>query len=88
MTIERAHTSDLPEVLTLLERHHLPLDGVREHVASMVVARDHGKVAGVAATEATGGIVAPVTSALVIVVAVWVLRRGAARPDRHGSGRS
>jgi amino-acid N-acetyltransferase len=51
MTIERAHTSDLPEVLTLLERHHLPLDGVSEHVASMVVARDHGKVAGVAATE-------------------------------------
>ena len=51
MTIERAQTSDLPEVLNLLERQHLPLDGVREHVASMVVARDHGKVVGVAAAE-------------------------------------
>jgi amino-acid N-acetyltransferase len=51
MTIERAQTSDLAEVLNLLERHHLPLDGVAEHVASMVVARDHGRVVGVAAAE-------------------------------------
>ena len=51
MTIERAQTRDLPEVLDLLERHHLPPDGVREHVASMVVARDDGKIVGVAAAE-------------------------------------
>ena len=51
MTIERAQTSDLPEVLNLLERHHLPPDGVHEHVASMVVARDHGTIVGVAAAE-------------------------------------
>jgi len=51
MTIDRAQTSDLPEVLNLLERHHLPPDGVREHVASMVVARDHGTIVGVAAAE-------------------------------------
>ncbi len=51
MTIERAAASDLPEVLKLLEHHHLPLDGVREHVDSMVVARDGGRVVGVAAAE-------------------------------------
>jgi len=51
MTIDRAQTSDLPEILNLLERHHLPPDGVREHVASMVVARDHGTIVGVAAAE-------------------------------------
>jgi amino-acid N-acetyltransferase len=51
MTIERARASDLPDVLNLLERQHLPLDGVAEHVASMVVARDHEKIVGVAAAE-------------------------------------
>jgi amino-acid N-acetyltransferase len=51
MTIDRAQTSDLPEILNLLERHHLPPDGVREHVASMVVAREHGEIVGVAAAE-------------------------------------
>ena len=51
MTIDRAQRSDLPEILNLLERHHLPPDGVREHVASMVVAREHGEIVGVAAAE-------------------------------------
>ena len=51
MTIERAQASDLPDVLNLLARQHLPLDGVAEHVASMVVARDHGNIVGVAAAE-------------------------------------
>lgn len=51
MAIERATASDLPEVLKLLEHHHLPLDGVRDHLDSMVVAKHDGRVVGVAAAE-------------------------------------
>jgi hypothetical protein len=38
MVIERATDLDLPEVLGLLGRHHLPLAGVREHRDTMIVA--------------------------------------------------
>ena len=51
MLIERAHDSDLQEVQQLLARHDLPLDGVADHVASMVVARDGQRIVGVAAVE-------------------------------------
>jgi amino-acid N-acetyltransferase len=51
MVIERANESDLPEVLRLLEHHRLPIEGVRDHVRSMVVARDNGRVVGVAGAE-------------------------------------
>ena len=51
MVIERANESDLPQVLGLLERLHLPLDGVREHLETMIVARANGHVVGAAAVE-------------------------------------
>ena len=51
MVIERANPRDLPEVRMLLERHHLPLDGVDEHMQTMVVARDDSRVVGAAALE-------------------------------------
>jgi amino-acid N-acetyltransferase len=51
MVIERATINDLPEVLNLLERHNLPLDGIRDHIDSMVVARDGERIMGVAAAE-------------------------------------
>lgn len=51
MTIERAQAGDLPDVLNLLERTHLPLDGIADHVGTMVVARDEGRVVGTAALE-------------------------------------
>ena len=51
MVIERANDRDLPQVLDLLERVHLPLAGVREHLATMIVARDNGQVVGAAAVE-------------------------------------
>ena len=51
MTIERAKKSDLPDVLDLLGRQKLPLDGIGETVGSMVVARHRGQVVGVAAAE-------------------------------------
>ncbi len=51
MVIEPATARDLPHVRALLERHHLPLDGVRGLVPTMIVARDAARLVGVAALE-------------------------------------
>jgi arsenate reductase (thioredoxin) len=51
MVVEPASDRDLPDVHRLLERSHLPLDGVDDHVRTMVVARDGAQVVGVAALE-------------------------------------
>jgi amino-acid N-acetyltransferase len=49
--IESATAHDLAEVLDLLKRHNLPIDGVSDRVDTMVVARDAGRVVGVVALE-------------------------------------
>ena len=49
--IEAAIAGDLPQVHRLLEQHHLPLDGVDEHVGTMLVAREGSQVIGAAALE-------------------------------------
>ena len=49
--IESAKDRDLPEVRSLLQRLSLPLDGVDEHVKTMLVAREDGHVVGTAALE-------------------------------------
>jgi amino-acid N-acetyltransferase len=49
--IEFASDQDLPEVRSLLQRLSLPLDGVDEHVKTMLVAREDGHVVGTAALE-------------------------------------
>ena len=51
MIIEAANDRDLPEVHALLDRYHLPLEGVDEHVLTMVVARDGSHIVGAAAVE-------------------------------------
>jgi len=51
MIIERANPGDLPEVHTLLQRSRLPLDGLDEHVETMIVAREESHVVGTAALE-------------------------------------
>jgi hypothetical protein len=40
MVIQAAAEQDLSSVRQLLEAQHLPADGVDEHVATMVVAKD------------------------------------------------
>jgi amino-acid N-acetyltransferase len=49
--IEAATDRDLPQVHRLLEQHHLPLDGVDDHVGTMIVAREGSQVVGAAALE-------------------------------------
>ena len=49
--IESATERDLPEIRSLLERLHLPLAGVDEHLPTMLVARDGEQIVGTAALE-------------------------------------
>jgi len=49
--IQAAREHDLPEIRSLLERLHLPVAGVDEHVATMLVARDGDRIVGTAGLE-------------------------------------
>ena len=49
--IESATEQDLPEVRSLLQRVSLPVEGVDEHVDTLLVARAEGHVVGTAALE-------------------------------------
>jgi amino-acid N-acetyltransferase len=49
--IDAARASDLPAVHRLLEARQLPLDGVDEHLGTMIVARTDTDVVGAAAVE-------------------------------------
>jgi len=49
--LEPAEPQDLNDVLTLLARHRLPEDGLREHLATTIVARRDGQIVGSAAVE-------------------------------------
>ena len=51
MTIDAATPRDLPDVHELLTRHRLPLDGVDDHVQTMLVAREDSQIVGSAALE-------------------------------------
>ena len=49
--IEPARHSDLPHVHELLGQCNLPLAGIDQHVATMLIAREQGNVVGTAALE-------------------------------------
>jgi amino-acid N-acetyltransferase len=49
--IEAAEEDDLPDVRKLLERVHLPLDGIDDHLGTMLVAREAAEIVGTAALE-------------------------------------
>lgn len=49
--IEAATERDLPQICALLERRHLPLAGVEEHLPTMLVAREDEQIVGTAALE-------------------------------------
>jgi N-acetylglutamate synthase-like GNAT family acetyltransferase len=49
--IESATRSDLPEIRALLERLHMPLAGIDEHLPTILVAREGGQIVGTTALE-------------------------------------
>lgn len=49
--IECATDRDLPEIRALLERVHLPIAGVDEHLRTMLVAKEGERIVGTAALE-------------------------------------
>ena len=51
INVERARAEDLDDVLRLLSAHQLPPDGLRDHVGTLLVARDGGRIVGSAALE-------------------------------------
>jgi amino-acid N-acetyltransferase len=51
ITIEQGAREDLGQVLALLERHGLPLDGAAGLEEALVVARRNGEIAGAAGLE-------------------------------------
>lgn len=51
ITIERVRPDEAGAVLRLLEENKLPLDGLREHFDTTIVARRNEEVVGVAALE-------------------------------------
>jgi amino-acid N-acetyltransferase len=52
IAIERLRPEDTDAVFRLLEQNKLPLDGLREHLETTIVARRNGEVVGIAALEA------------------------------------
>src|SRR5436190_10461795 len=49
--IEQARSDDAQDLLGLLERNHLPLDGLLDHLETTLVARQNGQIIGSAALE-------------------------------------
>ncbi|HJW82717.1 MAG TPA: amino acid acetyltransferase, partial [Anaerolineae bacterium] len=54
IAIESARAGDLPAIFTLLQRSSLPQDGLADHLAATLVARDGDRVVGSAALELYG----------------------------------
>jgi N-acetylglutamate synthase-like GNAT family acetyltransferase len=71
VTIAPARFSDYDVVAALLEREHLPLDGLREHFENAIVARAGNRIVGCSALEVYDG------GALLRSVAVDAEYRGA-----------
>ena len=75
-TIERAAIGDFPQVLSLLKACDLPDGGLADHLSTLLVAREGGKVVGSAGLELYGD------CALLRSVAVSPAMRGAGLGQR------
>jgi len=49
--IDRARPEDAEDVLRLLKDHHLPIEGLHDHLTTTLVARRNGRIVGSAALE-------------------------------------
>lgn len=51
IALERARPEDAAAIFRLLEQNKLPLDGLRDHLETAIVARQDGAIVGAAALE-------------------------------------
>jgi amino-acid N-acetyltransferase len=72
MKIDSALSEDLGPILDVLTENQLPLDGLSDHLATTLVAREEGRVVGTAALE--------------VYLDGALLRSVAVRPSRQGRG--
>ena len=72
MQIERARVADREDLFRLLRQNQLPLDGLTDHLATTLVAREAGQVVGSAALE--------------VYPDGALLRSVAVAPERQGGG--
>src|SRR5690242_18925077 len=72
VVIDLAGPDEFPAIQALLERNALPVDGLREHLSTTLVAHDDGTVIGSVALEVYGQ--------------VALLRSVAVEPGRQGHG--
>jgi amino-acid N-acetyltransferase len=49
--LERARPADADDVFRLLKQNELPVDGLRDHMATTLIARQDGRIVGSAALE-------------------------------------
>ena len=70
MHIESARPADAADMLALVAQNGLPTDGLNDHLASAVVAREDGRIVGTAALELYSD------GALLRSVAVCAAQRG------------
>jgi N-acetylglutamate synthase-like GNAT family acetyltransferase len=70
LAIEAVQAEDIPALFAVLERNGLPKDGLRDHLATALVAREGGGVIGRAALECYG------TVALLRSVTIVAAQRG------------
>jgi amino-acid N-acetyltransferase len=75
LVIETAQETDIPALLALLQQSSLPIDGLRDHLSTVLVAREDEGVVGSAALECFGSV------ALLRSVAVVATKRD------HGLGK-
>ena len=76
LVIEAAREEDIPALVVLLQQSALPIDGLRDHLSTVLVAREDGAVVGSAALECYGSV------ALLRSVAVVATTRDQGLGDR------
>ena len=56
LVIDTAQETDIPDLFALLQQSSLPIDGLRDHLSTVLLAREDGEVVGSAALECYGSV--------------------------------
>ena len=56
LVVEAAQETDIPDLFALLQQSSLPIDGIRDHLSTVLLAREDGNIVGSAAIELYGSV--------------------------------